>query len=456
MINRVLVELGLRHNHLPGESLVYRSYELFGENLVGIAMARLAARAVRGWSVSRARAAGEQAGMELEAEVARYAGGLLAEHREAGHLLVLATTTPHDLVAPLARRLGFDHLVATRYEVRDGVYTGSLDGRFVWGRGKLDSVRELAQRTGVDLKESFAYSDSLYDLPLLSAVGHPFAANPDAGLLAVALAKRWPVVHLDSPPGVPTIGGAETFDVAKRLVRPELFPYARFDLTGLEHLPKSGGFLLVSNHRSYFDVAALAVAIAKSGRRTRFLAKQELFDAPVVGHIARALGGIPVAREAAAADALVAARRALDAGEGVVILPEGTIPRGRAFFDPVLQGKTGAARLAAATRVPVVPVGLTNTEAVWPRSSRLPSMMKVVGAPRVKVRVGPPVRGLRLGATDAVSDTKKIMAAIARLVDGPVRAVSAVTEEELARTYPPGRYREEPGVRTTASREERP
>jgi putative phosphoserine phosphatase/1-acylglycerol-3-phosphate O-acyltransferase len=253
-------------------------------------------------------------------------------------------------------------------------------------------------------------------------------------------------MHLNSPPGVVTVLGAEAFDFAKRAVRPELFPYARFDLEGIEHIPDTGPFLLVSNHRSYFDVAAIALVVARKGRRTRFLGKKELFDAPVVGQIARALGGIPVERQGDGAASLAAAERVLDAGEGLVVLPQGTIPRGHAFFDPVLHAKTGAARLAAATGAPVVPVGLWNTESVWPRSSKLPNITHVMSPPRVQVRVGPLVSDLGLRRGDAKRDTESIMAAVAALLPDEAAAAHEPTADELRRTYPAGHFGEERAV----------
>ncbi|MGO9558020.1 MAG: HAD-IB family hydrolase [Acidimicrobiales bacterium] len=446
IINDALKELGLRNSQIPGEGLLYKVYDRFGENPLGMALARAAAFAVRGWPVDRLRAAGRLAAEMLMENVAGYAPALLAEHKKSGHILVLATTTPYDLVKPLADRLGIDEVVATRYAWTDGVYTGRLEGGFVWGVGKLTAVRKWAEWRGVDLAESFAYSDSSYDLPLLSAVGNPRAVNPDMGLHAAAVLRRWPILHLDVPPGVPTVGGLEAFDVGKLVIRPELFPYARFDLEGVELIPDDGPFILVSNHRSYFDVAALAVVIARRGRPVRFLGKKELFDAPIVGQMARALGGIPVERAGAAADSLVAAERVLEAGEGLAILPQGTIPRGKAFFDPELRGKTGAARLAARTGAQVVPVGLWNTEAVWPRSGRLPKITNVLNPPLVTVRVGPPIHDLALGPTDAVADTERIMRAISVLLPPEAREVREPSEEELARTYPKGKVGEERAV----------
>jgi putative phosphoserine phosphatase/1-acylglycerol-3-phosphate O-acyltransferase len=451
-INEALTELGLRNTRLPGETLLYKSFDRFGENPVGMALARAAAFAVRGWPVDTMRAAGRRAADLLMTEVASYAPGLLEEHRAAGHALVIATTTPFDLVQPLAERLGVDDVVATRYAWSDGVYTGRLEGGFVWGFGKLHAVRQWAEHNDVDLSESFAYSDSINDVPLLAAVGNPRAVNPDVPLQALATVRRWPVLHLGVPPGVPTMLGLEAFDVAKKFVRPELFPYARFEIDGIDNIPDSGAFVLVSNHRSYFDVAALGLVVQQKGRPTRFLAKKELFDAPIVGQICRALGGIPVERAGDAASALVPAERVLRAGEGLVVLPQGTIPRGPAFFDKVLRGKTGASRLAASTGAAVVPVGLWNTEAVWPRSSRLPNVVNVLSPPTVRVRVGRPVEGLVRGSSrqELVGDTELIMAAIADLLPDEARIDREPTADELVRTYPKGQVGEERAIGVSA------
>ena len=129
---------------------------------------------------------------------------------------MLATTTPYDLVKPLADALGFDDVVATRYGVKDGVYDGTLDGEFVWGPGKLRAIAEWAMENAIDLGESWAYSDSYYDIPMLSAVRHPVVVNPDPRMLVTALVRRWPVVHLDVPAGVPKLPGAQRRAAARR------------------------------------------------------------------------------------------------------------------------------------------------------------------------------------------------------------------------------------------------
>lgn len=418
---------------LPGERVLYGIYNRFGESVPFIGLARAAATMMRGKSAEATRQAGRRAVEALLPMVQPYALDVLAAHRAEGRTLVLATTSPEDLVRPLADTLGFDDVIATRYAERDGCYTGNLDGGFVWGPGKRKAVAAWAAHYGVALSESHAYSDSFFDVPLLQSVGHPHALNADPRLVAVAMARRWPLEQWDRAPGVPSLLGFEPYDFVRPFLRREFFPYARFTLRGLEHLPKRGPVLIAANHRSYFDVAALAIMGGKGGRPVRFLAKQELFDAPVIGSIARSMGGIPVDRGTGSSEPMERATAALRAGECVLILPQGTIPRGEAFFDPVLVGKTGAARLAAETGAPVIPVGLWGTEAVWPRSCKLPNMTTVAHPPTVTVTIGAPVE---LGLEDPQVDTATLMAAIVDLLPPEARTAYVPTEDELARTQP--------------------
>jgi putative phosphoserine phosphatase/1-acylglycerol-3-phosphate O-acyltransferase len=435
-INDALVAAGLAPDRkLPGIGVLGEFYRRFGETIPFMALARAAAIASRGWSADAAAVAAEQAAKALEAKVAPYARALIAEHQAAGRPAVLASTSPEHLIRPLADDLGFDDVVATRYSVEDGKFTGGLDGGFVWATGKLDAVRRWASSHGVSLADSYAYSDSIYDVPLLSAVGHPVAVNPDPRLRVASLALRWPQLWLDVPPGVPKLAGREPYDVVRMFSRPELFPYARFDIEGVDRIPHKGGGIIVANHRSYFDVAALGVTVSRAGRSLRFLGKKEVFDAPVIGPMAKALGGIRVDRGSGSAGPLEEAERAVRGGEVVALMPQGTIPRGPAFFDPMLQGRPGAARLAAATGAPVIPIGIWGTENVWARSSRLPNVTNVLSPPTVRVRVGQPVEGL---TGEVERDTEKIMSAISALLPSEARRQHEPTPEELARTYPRG------------------
>jgi putative phosphoserine phosphatase/1-acylglycerol-3-phosphate O-acyltransferase len=448
--SQAMREVGvIREAPVPGESLLYRMFDLIGETRPAMLLTRQAARLAKGWDAKAVREAGRIAAERLATVVQPFALPLIEGHRSAGRPVVLATTTPRDMVEPLADRLGFDAVVATQYgEGPDGRYDGTIDGEFVWGPGKLRAVRQWARDHGVALRASWAYSDSFYDGRLLNAVGHPVAVNPDVRMLALAALRRWPIVHLDVPAGVAKLPlvGMELSRLGQYALRPELLPYVRFSFEGIDNIPDDGPAILVSNHRSYFDPVALAFAFARRHRPVRFLGKREVFSAPVVGPIARALGGIPVDRATGSEEPLREAALALGAGELVAILPQGTIPRGEAFFDPVLKGRWGASKLAASTKVPVIPIGLWGTEQVWPRSERMPRVWNVTHPPHVSVKVGTPV-ALKYASPDA--DTKRIMSAIRNLLPPEARKARTPTAEELALTYPAGRG---PGATDEAER----
>ena len=213
----------------------------------------------------------------------------------------------------------------------------------------------------------------------------------------------------------------------------------RLDIAGVERIPREGAVIMVFNHRSYFDGTVVGAVLGQTGRSFRFLGKKEVFDVPVIGAFARMAGGIRVNRSSGSDEPLEAAIKVLQAGEAVALAPEGTIPRGPAFFATELRGRWGAARLAAATRAPVVPVGLWGTEKVWPRNARLPRLA-TTEVPEIRVRVGEPVE-LRYRSEDA--DTKRIMSALMDLLPPEARVARVPTAEELAATYPPG-YRGDP------------
>ena len=420
--------------HLPGDGVMYGFYNRFGETVPFIGLARATAAVMRNRSAEATRRAGKRAVEALVDLVQPWALEALAAHRAEGRRLVLATTSPIDMVSPLADALEFDAVIATRYAEQDGRYTGRLDGAFVWGMGKRAAAIRWAAENGVDLGESHLYSDSVFDLPLFLAVGHPHPLNADPRLAVVALARRWSLEYWDRPPGIPSVVGFEPYHLARPFFRPEAFPYARFDLHGMDNIPLAGPVLLASNHRSYFDVAALGIVAARLGRPVRFMAKQEVFDAPVVGGLARALGGIQVDRGSGSSDPMRRAAAALRAGEVVIVLPQGTIPRGEDFFDPVLVGHTGVARLAEETGAPVIPIGLWGTERVWPRSSRVPNVTALQHPPRVTITVGPSVP---LGLEDAVVDTAVVMETIAALLPEEARIEHIPSQEDLDRTRPP-------------------
>ncbi len=112
---------------------------------------------------------------------------LAHEHQDAGRRAYIVTAASQELADILARVMALDGGIGSQIsEVVDGVYTGRPAGVFVYRRGKAAAIEQLAAREGIDLGASYAYSDSESDLPMLEAVGHPVAVNPDATLLQMA------------------------------------------------------------------------------------------------------------------------------------------------------------------------------------------------------------------------------------------------------------------------------
>ena len=204
-----------------------------------------------------------------------------------------------------------------------------------------------------------------------------------------------------------------TYWLAKAIVLPAM-KWFRWNVEGLENIPKRGGAILAFNHIAFLDPFAAAYAVHLAGRRPRFLAKAELFDDRRVAWILKGAGQIPVRRGTAQApmaldDAVAALRR----GEVVVIFPEGTITD-----DPDLhpmEPKTGLARLALAARVPVIPCALWGTANVWPKG-----FAKRWWPPKqdILVRVGQPlpVKGDPESPEEWARVGREVMEAVARLV----------------------------------------
>jgi HAD superfamily hydrolase (TIGR01490 family) len=120
------------------------------------------------------------------------------EHQDAGRRTYIVTAASIELAQLLAQVLRFDGGIGSRYsEVVDGVHTGRPVGEFVYRSGKARAITALAEREGIDLAASYAYSDSESDLPMLRAVGHPVAVNPDAALARVAREEGWEVLRFE-------------------------------------------------------------------------------------------------------------------------------------------------------------------------------------------------------------------------------------------------------------------
>ena len=121
------------------------------------------------------------------------------DHQDAGRPVYICTAASQEMADDARPRARLRRRGSARgSEVRDGVYTGRSDGPFTYREGKATAMRELAEREGIDLAASYAYSDSESDLPMLRAVGHPVAVNPDAELARVAAEEGWEVLRFET------------------------------------------------------------------------------------------------------------------------------------------------------------------------------------------------------------------------------------------------------------------
>ena len=118
-------------------------------------------------------------------------------HQDEGRLVYIVTAASHELATLLALVLSFDGGIGARSEIVDGRYTGRPSGPFTYREGKVEAIRAAAEQEGIDLAASYAYSDSESDLPMLRAVGHPVAVNPDGALARVAKEQGWEVMRFE-------------------------------------------------------------------------------------------------------------------------------------------------------------------------------------------------------------------------------------------------------------------
>ncbi|MBN8205981.1 1-acyl-sn-glycerol-3-phosphate acyltransferase [Microbacterium esteraromaticum] len=205
------------------------------------------------------------------------------------------------------------------------------------------------------------------------------------------------------------------------IVVPVLGLIAKVTVRGDEKLPRQGAFVLAPNHYSEFDPLIIALAVFRTGRLPRFMAKESLFRVPVVGWVLRKSGMIPVARTSSASAAkqtMAQSRELVEHGRGVIVYPEGTLTR-----DPDLwpmRGKSGAVRLALTGDIPLIPVAHWGTQKIMGRYQKGLSLWP----PRKPVHVlyGDPVdlsdlRG-RAGEPGVLAEaTDRLMAAITALLE---------------------------------------
>jgi len=349
---------------------------------------------------------------ELAALVFPESRALVAAHLRRGHTVAIVSAATRYQIEPLARDLGIERVLCTRLEVQDGHFTGRFVRPACWGEGKADAVRALAAEEGLDLAQSYFYSDAAEDLPLFEIVGRPRPTNPDKRLVRIAERRAWPVRRFASrgrpsfADVVRTVLATGSSGVALALGVPLALvtgrPKAAFDFAlgawgdlgtalagielrvrGEEHLWSSRPAVFIFNHQSSLDVLLLCKLLR---RDFVGVAKKELRRVPFFGDLAALIGTVFIDR-ANSTEAIRALQPAVDAlrsGTSLAIAPEGT----RAPTPRLGRFKKGAFHMAMQARVPIVPIVIRNALDALPKSGLVirPATVDVVVLPPIPTR----------------------------------------------------------------------
>ena len=335
---------------------------------------------------------------------------LIEAHLKKGHTVALVSAATPYQIMPAARELGIEHVKCSHLEVSDGKFTGSMVQPTCYGMGKVDAAEQLAAEHGIEISQSYFYSDSDEDIQLLDFVGNPRPLNPNKRLRRIARGRGWPVQDFNSR------GKASVFDYAKtvatqvsmvtsfvaglpiyaltgslnktRNFSTSLFADTACALTGIE-LDVDGEenawanrpCVFVFNHQSQADVVILAALLR---RDLAGVGKKEIGDVPVLGKLMQIGGTVLIDREnsKSAVDAMKPLVDVLqNDGRSVCIAPEGT----RSTSTNLGRFKKGAFHLALQAGVPIVPIVIHNAIDVAPRGQF------VFRAATVKISVLPAV-----------------------------------------------------------------
>lgn len=335
---------------------------------------------------------------------------LVRAHQDMGHTVaIVSSATPYQ-AEPLARDLGIEHVLCTRLEVRDGVFTGDVLHPTCWGEGKAEAARGLAAEHDLDLDESWFYTDSHEDLPLLEAVGRPRPLNPNARLAQIAKERQWPVRRFRSRgrPGltdvvrtgmvyaslVPSLWASAAAGIAtgSRREATNMLASVWGDLAtslagidlrveGEENLWARRPAVFIFNHQSALD----AILMIKLLRRDMTgVGKKEIQRNPLFGPLFTAAGMVFVDRadSGKAIEALKPAVDALREGRSLVIAPEGT----RSLTPRLGRFKKGAFHMAMQAGVPIVPIVFRNVLDALPKDAMVvrPATIEAVVLPPVE------------------------------------------------------------------------
>jgi putative phosphoserine phosphatase/1-acylglycerol-3-phosphate O-acyltransferase len=337
---------------------------------------------------------------------------LVQAHRDAGHTVAIVSSATRYQAEPMARELGIAHVLFTRLEVEDGVFTGRIVRPTCYGEGKATAARELAALHDVDVGQSWFYTDSHEDLPLLDIVGHPRPLNPSRALAQIAKERRWPVQRFKSR-GRPSAGDVLRTGLVYASLVPSVWAGAAAGLVnrsqreatnvmgavwsdlatslagidlrveGEEHLWSQRPAVFIFNHQSGLDTILMLKLLR---RDLTGVAKKEIRSNPIFGPLFSAAGVVFVdrAHTAKAIDALRPAVEALRQGRSLAISPEGT----RSTTVRLGRFKKGAFHMAMQAGVPVVPVVFRNVLDALPKHALIvrPATVEVVVLPPIDTR----------------------------------------------------------------------
>ena len=367
--------------------------------------------AYRGLAEAMLEEVGEEVFIKhLATQIYPEARAIVEAHQEAGHTIAIITSATRYQAEPLARDMGIEHVLCTELEVKEGVFTGEVIRPTCYGEGKAVAGRSLAARVDLDLDESYFYTDSHEDLPLLEAVGRPRPLNPNRQLAQIAKERQWPVRRFSSR-GRPGLGDLVRTGLTYASLVPSLWAGAAAGLVngsyreavnvsgavwgdlatslagidlrveGEEHLWSHRPAVFIFNHQSGLD-AVLMIKLIR--RDVTGIGKMELKKNPIFGPMFTAAGVVFIDRgnSAKAIEALKPAVDALKEGRSLVIAPEGT----RSPTPRLGRFKKGAFHLAMQAGVPIVPVVFRNVLDAFPKDATIvrPATIEAVVLPPVE------------------------------------------------------------------------
>lgn len=332
---------------------------------------------------------------QLAADIYPESRALVDAHKAMGHTVAIVSSATRYQAEPLARDMEIPHVLCTLLEVEDGAFTGETIKPLCYGEGKQKVAERLAREIGIDLEQSYFYTDSDEDLPLLENVGNPRPLNPNRRLAAIASSRGWPVRRFTSRgrPGLSDVirtglamGAVGTSLAAglpawilngsrRQAVNVTMSTWGELGtaLTGIDlhtsgehHLWSHRPAVFIFNHQSEIDVLLLCKMLR---RDVVGIAKQEARYNPIFGPVFEFAGTVFLDRfnHTKAVAALEPAVDALRSGLSIVISPEGT----RSPTPRLGRFKKGAFHIAMQAGVPLVPIVFRNALDALPKHANI-------------------------------------------------------------------------------------